>query len=682
MPNALAQESSPYLRQHADNPVDWLPWSQQALDLAREQNKPILLSIGYSACHWCHVMAHESFEDEATAALMNQYFVNIKVDREERPDIDRIYQTAHQLMTRRPGGWPLTMFLSPVDQLPFFGGTYFPDKPRHGMLAFTDLLQRIAGIFHDEPEKIEQQGQAIRQALIEIELRESQNRQGADISAVETFESQLLEAHDARFGGFGSAPKFPQPAILRQALNRAFHHAVDDPLYRAIDFSLQQIALGGIQDHLGGGFFRYSVDDRWMIPHFEKMLYDNGQLLQVFAEAYRLTGNALYRDAVDGIVKWLERDMRGPGGAFHAALDADSEGVEGKYYLWSPAEVEQIVNSEAYPAFAYRFGLDQPANFEGRWHLHGYHDIAPVVEKFGLDAADYADGHEQLRRQLLEVRAARVPPGLDDKLLTSWNALAIRGLATAARVFMRQDYFDSAQRCLQALRNECWHEDRLLALGTGSGKLLPGYLDDYAHLLQATLDCLQFEWDSATLEFAVKLADQLLQLFADEAHGGFYFTAIDHERLIQRPKSWPDEAMPSGNGVAALALHRLGLLVGNQDYTRSAERALQSVADNINQTPFHAASFVALLEAVHCPPQQIIVRGEPEDLLQWREQVLPRLRPGQSAYFIPADTMDLPGEIAQRTSNTTSAWICEGFSCRRPIDELETVLSAIAETET
>ena len=677
MPNALAKESSPYLRQHADNPVDWLPWSQQALDLAREQNKPILLSIGYSACHWCHVMAHESFEDEATAALMNQHFINIKVDREERPDLDRIYQTAHQLMLRRPGGWPLTMFLSPGDQLPFFGGTYFPEKPKYGMIAFSDLLQRIAGVFHDEPEKIGQQGQAIQQALIEIELRENQNQNSADIAALETFDTQMLELHDSQFGGFGRAPKFPQPAILLQALGRACSKTAADPVYQAIDFSLQKIALGGIQDHLGGGFFRYSVDDRWMIPHFEKMLYDNGQLLQVFSEAYRLTGEALYREAVDGIVDWLERDMRNTGGAFHAALDADSEGVEGKYYLWSPNEVAGIIDREAYPAFAYRFGLDQSANFEGKWHLHAYHELPQVIEKFELEAAAYASEHEQLRRQLLEVRATRIPPGLDDKLLTSWNALAIRGLATAARVFMREDYFAIAKRCLQALRAECWHDERLLALGSGSGKHLPGYLDDYAHLLQATLDCLQFEWDSATLAFSIELADQLLELFADEDHGGFYFTAVDHEQLIQRPKSWQDEAMPCGNAVAALALHRLGLLIGRHDYTRSAERALQSVADNVNQAPFHAASFLALLEAVNRPPPQIIVRGGGDDLLPWRQRLLPCLKPGQSAYFVPVDADGLPDEIAQKSSDGASAWICEGFSCRLPVFDIDELMSEL-----
>jgi uncharacterized protein YyaL (SSP411 family) len=679
MPNALAQESSPYLRQHADNPVNWLPWSEQTLALAREQNKPILLSIGYSACHWCHVMAHESFENEETAAIMNRYFINIKVDREERPDIDRIYQTAHQLIARRAGGWPLTMFLSPDDHLPFFGGTYFPDQPRHGMIAFGDLLQRIAEIFEQEPGKIKQQGDAIQQALIEIEMRENQNQQAANSSAFENFETQLLKVYDSDFGGFGQAPKFPQPAILLQAVRRASAKPQHDPLYQAIHFSLQQIAMGGIQDHLAGGFYRYSVDDKWMIPHFEKMLYDNGQLLLVFATAFHQNPQPIYREAVEGIASWLENEMRSDSGTFYAALDADSEGVEGKFYMWKPSQVEEIVGHDEFITFAYRYGLDQAANFEGEWHLHGYHSETSVIDKFNLDVDTYQASHTRACQQLLTQRNTRIRPGLDNKVLTSWNGLAIRGLANSARVFMREDYFELAQQCLMSIKSECW-QDRLLALSPLSGKELPAYLDDYAHLLQGSLDCLQFRWDSELLNFSISLADHLIEFFEDSIHGGFFFTASDHETLIQRPKSWQDEAMPSGNAVAALALHRLGHLIGDQDYTKSAERALQSVADNVNQTPFYAAGFVALLEEVSQPPFQIILRGDRDQLDLWREALLPRLKPDQSAYFIADDLDNLPDEIALKKSDqSVAAWICEGFSCRAPLFELKAVLALIDE---
>jgi len=548
------------------------------------------------------------------------------------------------------------------------------------MIAFSDLLERIAGIYQQEPDKIRQQGEAIQQALIDIEIRENQNQQGAQINALDTFDTQLIKVHDTEFGGFGRAPKFPQPAILLQALGRAFHKSPDDPVYRAIDFSLQQIARGGIQDHLGGGFFRYSVDDKWMIPHFEKMLYDNGQLLEVFAKAWRLTGNPLFADAVASIVNWIEREMTTDSGAFYAALDADSEGVEGKFYLWTPDQVQQIIDSKFYPVFARQFGLDRRANFDGKWHLHDYFGVPPMLEEFNLDAEEYRSERERTRQLLLDTRATRIRPGLDDKVLTSWNALVIRGLASAARVFMRQDYFDIAQRCLQALKKECWRDDRLLALSTTSGKQLPAYLDDYAHLLQATLDCLQYQWNHEDLAFAVKLADQLLDRFADHDHGGFFFTAADHEKLIQRPKSWQDEAMPNGNAVAALALHRLGLLIGQQAYTEAAARALQSVADNVNQTPFHAAGFVSLLEALNRPPFQVILRGEPGLLAQWRAEILPRLTPDQSAYFIPSDGQDLPAEIAQKTSDqAVSAWICEGFVCRQPLHDLDALLQSLDE---
>ena len=678
MANALATESSPYLRQHADNPVDWLPWSAEALELAREQDRPILLSIGYSACHWCHVMAHESFEDEATAAIMNREFVNIKVDREERPDIDRIYQLAHQLIARRPGGWPLTMFLSPGDQLPFFGGTYFPDRPKHGLPAFADLLERIAAAYRQQPDRIRQQGQAVRQAMMEIELQEIQNRQSANPAAMDIFEAQLLEAYDAEHGGFGRAPKFPQPAILLQALQRAFDKPPGDPVNAAIDFSLRQITRGGIQDQVGGGFYRYSVDDEWTIPHFEKMLYDNGQLLEVFAHGFRLTRDTLYRDAADGIVGWLEREMRAESGAFHAALDADSEGVEGRYYLWTPEQVRPIVGEDSYESFAWRYGLDRPPNFEGAWHLRICHDLSEVAEHFAIDAGDCAAQHAEARSRLLAARAGRVSPGLDDKILTAWNALAIRGLAVAARVFLRDDYASLASQCLDAIRDECRLDGRLLALARNSGKRLPGYLDDYAHLLQASLDCLQLEWRGEILEFAVELADQLLDRFADSAHGGFFFTADDHERLIQRPKSWQDEAIPSGNAVAALALQRLGLLLGREDYTRAADKALQSVADNLNRSPLYAASFVALLEEQHRPPMRLVVRGSGADLAAWRAAILPRLKPRQYACFIPADAAGLPDELAKRSARALpAAWICEGFSCRPPITDLDSLVSEL-----
>jgi len=679
MSNALAQETSPYLLQHADNPVDWMPWSQQALDLAKQQNKPILLSIGYSACHWCHVMAHESFENAETAELMNQYFVNIKVDREERPDIDKIYQTAHQLIAQRPGGWPLTMFLSPLDHLPFFGGTYFPDTPRHGMVSFSDLLQRIASVYHEEPEKIQQHTESMQQALVSLAMQDNSNQTDADIQSLKKFDEQLLDHFDTQNGGFGQAPKFPQPAMLMQAIRRAFSQPPDGKLYQAIDFSLTKIALGGIQDHLAGGFYRYSVDEKWMIPHFEKMLYDNGQLLCVFASMFSLTAKQEYQAAVEGIISWLSKEMQSESGAFFSALDADSEGIEGKYYVWTPEQVKTLLDANFHQQFAYKYGLDKPANFEEQWHLHAYHSNQAVAHKFDIDLAGFTAQLNVSHKILLDERNKRIRPGLDNKILTAWNALTIQGLAISARIFSNQEYYRMAQRCLTALREECWHNDRLLALSKHSGKQLSAYLDDYAQLLQATIDCLQYQWRSADLEFAIILADQLLEFFEDTAHGGFYFTASDHEDLIQRPKSWQDDAMPCGNSVASVAIYRLGMLLGNRQYVGAAEKALQSVAHNVNKLPLYAAGFVSLLEQISAQPGSIIVRGDTNQLALWREQLGPRLTPHQMAFFIPSDAEDLPDAIAEKKiDGETTAWICHGFTCQPPITDLTSLISIMS----
>ena len=679
MSNALARETSPYLLQHADNPVDWMPWSEQALELAKQQNKPILLSIGYSACHWCHVMAHESFEDAETAELMNRHFINIKVDREERPDLDKIYQTAHQLITQRPGGWPLTMFLSPQDHLPFFGGTYFPDVPKHGMISFGDLLQRIAAIYREEPEKIQQHTESMQQALVNLAIQDASNQTAASIDALSKFDAQLLEHFDDQNGGFGRAPKFPQPAMLMQAIRRAFSESPTDTLYQAIDFSLQKIALGGIQDHLLGGFYRYSVDDKWMIPHFEKMLYDNGQLLCAFALMYRLTAKPIYQGSVEGIISWLNTEMLSDSGAFYAALDADSEGVEGKFYIWTPDQVKAVLDDDFYPLFANKYGLDQPPNFEGMWHLHAYYSNQAVADKFDTELDRFTAKLTESHARLLKCRNQRIRPGLDNKILTAWNALAIQGLATSARLFCKPEYYQTAIRCLAALRDDCWQNKRLLALSKQSGKQLPAYLDDYAQLLKSLIDCLQYQWRSIDLEFAITLAEQLLDLFEDSEHGGFYYTASDHERLIQRPRSWQDEAMPSGNAVASLAIYRLGSLIGNSRYLRAAEKALQSAADNINQNPLYAAGFLNLLEEIENPPAIIIIRGETSRLEQWRDQLAPRLTPDQMAFLIPSDAENLPDTIAQKkTAEVTTAWICHGFSCQPPITSLANLISEIS----
>jgi uncharacterized protein len=536
--NRLAEETSPYLLQHADNPVDWYPWCAEALEHARAEDRPILLSIGYSACHWCHVMAHESFEDAAIAGLMNRYFVNIKVDREERPDLDRIYQTAHQLITRRPGGWPLTMFLDPRDQTPFFGGTYFPPKPRHGMPAFPELLRRVAEAWQSQHENIRSQGAQLREMLGRMERPRGTGAVPPPAVLLGRAFEALESEYDPRFGGFGSAPKFPHPSNLELLLflSEGSHGAEIDrrQAARMLEHSLRRMSESGLFDQLGGGWYRYSVDPYWMIPHFEKMLYDNGPLLTLAAELGHRDGDGVLRRAVVMTVNWLQREMRHPEGGLYATLDADSEGGEGAFYAWDREEIRALLPEEEYAIFARRFGLDREPNFESRWHLHAF---APVAGHSELDEAVAEARLESARRRLFEAREARPRPARDEKILTAWNGLAISGLARAAR---RLELPEAGEMAAQAadfvlthLRDDAGH---LSACWKGGLARFPAYLDDYAFLARGLLELLQWRWSSRWLDAACGLADRLLADFEDRKHGGFLFTAHGHERLIHRPR--------------------------------------------------------------------------------------------------------------------------------------------------
>jgi uncharacterized protein YyaL (SSP411 family) len=455
--NRLAQESSPYLAQHAGNPVDWYPWGTEAIERARALDRPILLSIGYSACHWCHVMAHESFEDEATAAVMNRLFVNVKVDREERPDLDKVYQLAHQILTQRGGGWPLTMFLAPDDLTPFFGGTYFPKVPRYGMPAFTGLLERVAAFYRDERASVASQNAALRDAFQEIQPPAAPAELAISREPLDQARRQLAAGFDPRFGGFGQAPKFPHAASL-EFLLRAGGDA--RPMAH---LTLRRMAEGGIFDQLGGGFCRYSVDPFWMIPHFEKMLYDNGALLALCAQAASATGDGTLREAALATARWALGEMRAPGGAFYAALDADSEGHEGRFYVWQREEVARLLDPDEYQVLARRFGLDRDANFEGAWHLHAFVTLEEVAREAGIPVETSKRLLDSARAKLLAARGKRIRPGLDDKILTSWNGLMIRGLAIAGRLLGDPALVDAAAAAIDFLRRETWLEGRLHA---------------------------------------------------------------------------------------------------------------------------------------------------------------------------------------------------------------------------
>jgi len=683
--NRLAQETSPYLLQHATNPVDWHPWGPEALELARRENKPILLSIGYSACHWCHVMAHESFEDPATAQVMNELFVNIKVDREERPDLDRIYQIAHQMLIQRGGGWPLTMFLSPHDQHPFFGGTYFPRDARYGMPSFTDLLQRVGAFYRSSGDKISQQSAAMQRAFDEMQPPPAGDGVIFTAEPLALARQLLAQTFDAEFGGFGTAPKFPHPTnavfLLRQWRATAASDAPDlHSLYMAT-LTLTRMAEGGLYDQLGGGFARYSVDQQWMIPHFEKMLYDNGQLLQVYANAGLATGDPLFRRVAAETAEWLMRDLQSPQGGYWSTLDADSEGHEGKFYVWSDTEIRERVPADQYAVLSRRFGLDQPANFEGQWHLRITRSLEDIIGELGISERAATAALDSARRTLLAVRSARVWPGRDEKVLTSWNGLAIAGMATAARALRRQDFADSALRAIDFIRDHLWKDGRLLAAHKDGRSRFPAYLDDYAFLLDGLIESLQSRWRSEDLEFCIQLADTLLEHFqdrgaADRVGGGFFFTADDHEALIHRSKSFTDEAVPAGNGIAAQALTRLGLLLGETRYLDAAENTVRAAWSALEKYPHaHAALLVALEEMLH-PPQIVIIRGAAADVAQWRDEIAKMYAPGRLVFAIAADAADLPAVIAEkRATRGTVAYLCEGTTCSAPLHSLAALLA-------
>ncbi len=657
MANQLAGETSPYLLQHAENPVEWHPWSEQALTLARQGNKPILLSIGYSACHWCHVMAHESFEDAEVAEVMNALFVNIKVDREERPDLDQIYQSAHQMLTGRAGGWPLTMFLTP-DGAPFFGGTYFPKVQRFGLPAFADICRQISAAYRQRPEDVAEQNRALLDMLARTLPRPTEHVE-LDNAPIATGREVLLRNFDSRHGGFGEAPKFPHATDLAFLLR---HAARGDGRARdAALTTLVRMAEGGIYDQLGGGFCRYSVDERWEIPHFEKMLYDNGPLLALYADAWAISDEPLFARVVEETVDWVQREMRLPDGGFASSLDADSEGEEGKFYVWHRDEIRRLLDDEEWRVARRHWGLDGPANFErAHWHLRVVAPLSPA------DAATLAVA----RARLLAHRATRVRPGRDDKILTAWNALMIEGLARAARVFGRPDWLALARRALALLRGTLWRDGKLLATAKDGRAHLNAYLDDHAFLLLALLELMQAEFAVADLDFAVELAEALLDRFEDKQDGGFHFTADDHEALIHRPKPGHDNSMPGGNAAAALGLLRLGRLLGEVRYLEAAERTLKLFLPQIVRPSGGVSTLLTALDEALAPPQTVILRGPADRVADWAARLARAPAPGRLVLPLGNDLEALPDALNKPTSDDVNAWICSGVSCQAPIADL------------
>jgi uncharacterized protein YyaL (SSP411 family) len=715
--NRLDGASSPYLRQHAGNPVHWQPWDDAALVHARATDTPILLSIGYSACHWCHVMAHECFENPGIAVLMNASFVNIKLDREERPDIDRVYQLAHQALSRRGGGWPLTAFLDPQTLSPFYVGTYFPPAPRHGLPGFPEVLQRVRAYFDSNRDELRAHAEQLQAWIQHAEGGKPGDTPNADTANAEALR-RAESRFDARWGGNAGAPKFPRATELEWLLDSAFeplslrdsgrgegttapnpHPAPRATFSRAEEekqmahLTLTSMAARGLQDHLGGGFFRYCVDANWTIPHFEKMLYDNTQLLPAYARlAVDANVDAPLREAAEaaaaGIMGWLARDMAAPNGAFYSSLDADSEGGEGKFYLWSREQVRALLSDGEWVLAELAFGLDQPPNFEGSaWHLLRSVPMDDIARQLGTPVEDARAGYAVARRKLFDARASRPRPARDDKILTAWNALAISGLARTARLLDDARAADMALRALDALRESAWIDGALFANAAEPRSRISGFLDDHAFLLDALLEALQIKFSARDLHWAIALADALLDKFEDRDAGGFWFSTSAHDTPLARSRNWTDDALPNGNAIAIRSLLRLGHLLGDPRHLESAGRALRAGSNALNQFPDACPTLLRALREFDRPRPQIVVRCGADRMPAWRAALQGALRgsgfaPGGDpvdVFIIPSEAGALPGILAARESRggEGTAWICSGLTCQTPVSSPGDLANAI-----
>ena len=711
MANRLAQETSPYLLQHADNPVDWYPWGPQALARARAEQKPIFLSIGYAACHWCHVMEHESFEDEATARFLNEHFVPIKVDREERPDLDAIYMDAVQAMTGH-GGWPMSVFLTPYGK-PFYGGTYFPNARRYGMPSFRDMLEGLAEAWAERREEAEGSAERIAAAMAA--------GQGARVAAVgpegrapdadplhpgilDAAEARLAETFDRANGSWGGAPKFPQPMALEFLLRRAVgtddagaRQPDDDPrrtrLLRMVTKTLDAMASGGIHDQLGGGFHRYSTDEVWLVPHFEKMLYDNAQLARVYLHAWQVTGEPRYRDVVESTIDYVAREITLPEGGFAASQDADSEGEEGRFYVWTLAEVEEVLGADV-ALFVTAYDVRKIGNWEGRTILRRVRSDAELEALFGTtdpsrktpDSDAIPERLARARARLLKTRARRVRPARDDKALASWNGLMLAAVAEAARVLERADYLALAERnatfLLARLRTP---EGRLRRSWKDDRATLNGYLEDYVNVAEGLLTLYEATFDARWFAAARELADSALAHFADP-DGGFFDTSDDHEELVARPKGLQDNAVPSGNAMAATVFLKLAAWTGEGRYRDAAEATLRLVLPHLSRYPTGFAQWLTDLDFALAPVREIaVVHGPDPAGIKERDALLATAQAGYRPHQVVAAGPPEGGELVPLLRDRTlvdaraTAYVCRDFVCRLPANDPKALAAQLTE---
>jgi hypothetical protein len=677
MSNRLANETSPYLRQHADNPVEWYPWGEEALQLAQAEDKPILLSIGYAACHWCHVMAHESFEDEATAEIMNRHFINVKVDREERPDLDAIYMNAVVLLNNGQGGWPMTVFLTP-DGKPFYGGTYFPPTPRYGMPSFPQLLQGIANFWHNRRDEVEKSVAEIHQHLQQNALVQNLGQGQLEDSIFERALSVLLRRFDHDKGGFGQAPKFPPSMIieflLRMRLQKNDGMAGDSLALHMAEHTLKMMAYGGMYDQLGGGFARYSTDNDWLVPHFEKMLYDNALLARVYLHAWQVTGNTLYKRITEETLDFVARELRHESGGFYSSYDADSEGEEGKFYVWSAQEIRQILGDEA-ELFMRYYDVTEGGNWEGHNILNMKSEPEEVAQSLGLDMVEMEQHLAAAKAKLYDVRAQRVWPGLDDKVLTAWNGLMLAAFAEAGRVLKRADYTAVAQQNAQFLHETMRRENgRLLRTWkAGSQAKYNGYLEDYAYLADGLLALYQSSFEEKWFVWARELAEMMLAHFRDEENGGFYDTSDDHEALIQRPKDVQDNATPSANAMAAQVLLKLSLYTGDGRYWDITERMVAAMSEWMVRAPSGFAHWLSAAAFILGEPQEVAIAGKPgaADTEALLDVLYRAYRPNVVvAVGKDGEQVELLRERPLR-DNRATAYVCRRFVCQQPVTEPE-----------
>jgi len=668
--NRLIHETSPYLRQHAHNPVDWQPWDAATLERARKEDKPILLSIGYSACHWCHVMERESFENEDIARIMNQCFVNVKVDREERPDLDSIYMSYVQ-MTTGSGGWPMTVFLTP-DQVPFFGGTYFPPDDRYGRPGFPKICLAVSEAYQKRRTEIEQSAADVVKSLKGV----NQLPDGQDLPDTETLSlafRNLAQRFDLTHGGFGGAPKFPGSMNLAFCL-RHHHRTGFQPALDFVEVSLEKMALGGIYDQLGGGFHRYSVDDHWLVPHFEKMLYDNALLSRVYLDAFQQTGNPLYRRITEEILDYVTREMTHPEGGFYSTQDADSEGEEGKFFVWTPNEIETILGKADGEVFCRYFDVSRRGNFEGKNILNVPVAMPEFAAKERLPVEELHAVIERGRRQLFVEREKRIKPHRDEKTLTSWNGLMLVSFANAAAVLNRADYLDRARKNADFVLSQLSREGRLLRTFKDGQAKLNGYLEDYACFVEGLLSLFEASGELRWLEEAVKLNETMLDQFWDAASASFYLTGRDHEKLIARIKDFYDNATPAGSSVAIFNLLKLAILTGDEEYRRKAEANLRSMKTALERYP---GGFGYLLEAADFyvgPVQEIAIAGVRTDSAtsQLAEALYRRYLPNKVVVIAdPNDaalTATLPLLLGKGlVAGEPAAYVCQNYSCKAPV---------------